>query len=279
MENDFTAAQTIVVKVGTTSLTHDNGTIDLRKMDALARVLTDLENEGRKIVLVSSGAIGCGMHRLKMSQRPITLEEKQMTASVGQGLLMELYHRSFDSYYQNIGQILLTKDVFSNPIKRINARNTFSELMKRRIIPIVNENDPISTDEIEEERFGDNDRLSAMTAALIEADGLIILSDVDGLYTGDPGKEAQAQRIDIVEKVTEKIMKLGGVSGSGLGTGGMVTKLKAAQYAANHGLETIITSGSDVNVLYRIMDGEPIGTLFRKNQKFYQVKEQEVKNV
>ena len=279
MENDFTAAQTIVVKVGTTSLTHDNGTIDLRKMDALARVLTDLENEGRKIVLVSSGAIGCGMHRLKMSQRPITLEEKQMTASVGQGLLMELYHRSFDSYYQNIGQILLTKDVFSNPIKRINARNTFSELMKRRIIPLVNENDPISTDEIEEERFGDNDRLSAMTAALIEADGLIILSDVDGLYTGDPGKEAQAQRIDIVEKVTEKIMKLGGVSGSGLGTGGMVTKLKAARYAANHGLETIITSGSDVNVLYRIMDGEPIGTLFRKNQKFYQVKEQEVKNV
>ena len=279
MENDFTAAQTIVVKVGTTTLTHDNGTIDLRKMDALARVLTDLENEGRKIVLVSSGAIGCGMHRLKMSQRPITLEEKQMTASVGQGLLMELYHRSFDSYYQNIGQILLTKDVFSNPIKRINARNTFSELMKRRIIPIVNENDPISTDEIEEERFGDNDRLSAMTAALIEADGLIILSDVDGLYTGDPGKEAQAQRIDIVEKVTEKIMKLGGVSGSGLGTGGMVTKLKAARYAANHGLETIITSGSDVNVLYRIMDGEPIGTLFRKNQKFYQVKEQEVKNV
>ncbi|EFV02056.1 glutamate 5-kinase [Pseudoramibacter alactolyticus ATCC 23263] len=279
MENDFTAAQTIVVKVGTTSLTHDNGTIDLRKMDALARVLTDLENEGRKIVLVSSGAIGCGMHRLKMSQRPITLEEKQMTASVGQGLLMELYHRSFDSYYQNIGQILLTKDVFSNPIKRINARNTFSELMKRRIIPIVNENDPISTDEIEEERFGDNDRLSAMTAALIEADGLIILSDVDGLYTGDPGKEAQAQRIDIVEKVTEKIMKLGGVSGSSLGTGGMVTKLKAARYAANHGLETIITSGSDVNVLYRIMDGEPIGTLFRKNQKFYQVKEQEVKNV
>lgn len=188
-------------------------------------------------------------------------------------------HRSFDSYYQNIGQILLTKDVFSNPIKRINARNTFSELMKRRIIPIVNENDPISTDEIEEERFGDNDRLSAMTAALIEADGLIILSDVDGLYTGDPGKEAQAQRIDIVEKVTEKIMKLGGVSGSSLGTGGMVTKLKAARYAANHGLETIITSGSDVNVLYRIMDGEPIGTLFRKNQKFYQVKEQEVKNV
>ena len=173
----------------------------------------------------------------------------------------------------------MTKDVFSNPIKRINARNTFSELMKRRIIPIVNENDPISTDEIEEERFGDNDRLSAMTAALIEADGLIILSDVDGLYTGDPGKEAQAQRIDIVEKVTEKIMKLGGVSGSGLGTGGMVTKLKAARYAANHGLETIITSGSDVNVLYRIMDGEPIGTLFRKNQKFYQVKEQEVKNV
>lgn len=278
MENDFTAAKTIVVKVGTSSLTHENGTIDLRKMDALARILTDLENEGRKIVLVSSGAIGCGMHRLKLSQRPVTLEEKQMTASVGQGLLMELYHRSFDSYYQNIGQILLTKDVFSNPIKRVNARNTFSELMKRRIIPIVNENDPISTDEIEEERFGDNDRLSAMTAALIEADGLVILSDVDGLYTGDPGKDAKAQRIDIVEKVTEKIMMLGDVSGSNLGTGGMVTKLKAARYAANHGIETIITSGGDVNVLYRIMDGEPTGTLFRKNQKFYQAKEQEVKN-
>jgi glutamate 5-kinase len=264
---NLTEAQILVIKIGTTSLTHENGTVDLHKMDQLARVLTDLENEGRRLILVSSGAIGCGMYRLRMSERPTTLEEKQMAASVGQGLLMELYHRSFDSYYQNIAQILLTKDVFYNKIKRHNAMHTFAALLREGIIPIVNENDVISTDEIEEERFGDNDRLSAMTANLIGADGLVILSDVDGLYDKDPYKNKDAVRIETVDTITPELMALADHSASGLGTGGMITKLEAARYAADRGIPTLITSGDDLNVLYQIVQGERVGTLFKARQK------------
>lgn len=259
-------ARTVVVKMGTTSLTHDNGIVNLRKLDQLARVLTDMENYGYRMVLVSSGAIGCGMHRLNMEERPKTLEDKQVAASVGQGLLMELYHRSFDSYHQNIAQILLTKDVFYNEIKRNNAENTFKALLGRKIIPIVNENDCISTDEIEEECFGDNDILSAMTANLIDADALVILSDVDGLYDADPGKDDQAVKIPVVEAITPEILAGGGSSGSSLGTGGMATKLGAAQYATKHGIYTVIASGENVKTLYNIMDGEAIGTLFMKDE-------------
>lgn len=226
-------ARTVVVKMGTTSLTHDNGIVNLRKLDQLARVLTDMENYGYRMVLVSSGAIGCGMHRLNMEERPKTLEDKQVAASVGQGLLMELYHRSFDSYHQNIAQILLTKDVFYNEIKRNNAENTFKALLGRKIIPIVNENDCISTDEIEEECFGDNDILSAMTANLIDADALVILSDVDGLYDADPGKDDQAVKIPVVEAITPEILAGGGSSGSSLGTGGMATKLERPSMRQN----------------------------------------------
>jgi glutamate 5-kinase len=260
-------AQILVIKIGTTSLTHENGTVDLHKMDQMARVLTDLENEGRRLILVSSGAIGCGMYRLRMSERPTTLEDKQMAASVGQGLLMELYHRSFDSYYQNIAQILLTKDVFYNKIKRHNAMHTFAALLREGIIPIVNENDVISTDEIEEERFGDNDRLSAMTANLVGADGLVILSDVDGLYDKDPNKHPDAARIDVVDAITPDMMKAADRSASELGTGGMITKLEAARYAADRGIATLITSGDDLNVLYKIVQGERVGTLFKARQK------------
>lgn len=262
MHDNLADAQILVIKIGTTSLTHENGTVDLHKMDQMARILTDLENEGRRVILVSSGAIGCGMHRLRMSSRPSTLEEKQMAASVGQGLLMELYHRSFDSYYQNVAQILLTKDVFYNKIKRHNAMHTFAALLREGIIPIVNENDAVSTDEIEEERFGDNDRLSAMTANLIGADGLVILSDVDGLYDKDPYKFEDAQRISVVEKITPQLMALGDSSASKLGTGGMITKLEAARYATGHGIPTLITSGGDLNVLYEIVNGKNAGTLF-----------------
>ena len=267
MRKEILSAKTIVVKMGTTCVTHPNGKINLRKLDCLARVLTDLVSGGKEIALVSSGAIGCGMNRLGMKERPVHLDEKQMAASVGQGLLMEVYHKFFDDYHQNIGQILLTKDVFQNEIKRANGQNTFKALMKQGIIPIVNENDCVSTDEIQEECFGDNDILSAMTANLVQADLLIILSDVDGLYDRNPAKHDNAKLVPMVKKVDAKIMKSAGCSTSGLGTGGMVTKIGAARYATERGINTIIASGEDVRVLYEILDGKEIGTIFLKNNQ------------
>lgn len=265
MYQEIQEAKTIVIKMGTTCLTHQNGKLNLRKMDQLAQILTDMQNQGKRVVLVSSGAIGCGMNRLGIKNRLITLEEKQAVASVGQGLLMEIYQRFFSIYHQSIGQILLTKDVFSNEIKRRNAKNTFQVLLEMGSIPIVNENDSISTDEIQEECFGDNDILSAMTAHLVDADLLIILSDVDGLYDKNPNNNEDAKRIPIVEKVDADIMRLGGKSISGLGTGGMITKVGAAKYATERGISTIIASGEDVSVLYEVFEKE-VGTIFLKQE-------------
>jgi glutamate 5-kinase len=262
MREKIKNATTIVVKMGTTSVTHANGTLDLRKLEILARVLTDLENSGKKMVLVSSGAIGAGMNRMKLKERPKTLKQKQAAASVGQGLLMRVYHKFFDEYHQTVGQILLTKDVFKHTIKRNNAMNTFNALIEAGIIPIVNENDCIATDEIQEECFGDNDILSAMTADLVDADLLIILSDVDGLYNDNPVLNKEARLIQTVRHVDKELMKSAGNSASCLGTGGMITKLGAAKYATDCGIDMIIASGEDVKVLYKILDGEEIGTVF-----------------
>lgn len=275
MRETIKAAKTIVIKMGTTSVTHYNGTLNLRKLDKLARVLTDLENSGLRIVLVSSGAIGCGMNRLGLTSRPTTLEAKQATASVGQGLLMEIYHKFFDEYHQNVGQILLTKDVFRHSIKRTNAVNTFRALLARKVIPIVNENDCIATDEIQEECFGDNDILSAMTADITGADLLIILSDVDGLYTANPVENKDARLIPTVDKIDKTIMETAGVSRSGLGTGGMVTKIGAARYATEHGIDMIIASGENVDIIYDILDGKEIGTHFRKQTKIIEEEQQD----
>jgi len=255
-------AKTIVIKVGTTSLTHENGTLDLRKLEMLAQVLTDLENAGKRIVLVSSGAIGCGMVRLGFTKRPTTLRGKQTAASVGQGLLMGIYHKFFDEYHQNIGQILLTKDVFNHEIKADNAKNTLLALMNRKIIPIVNENDCIATDEIQEESFGDNDILSAMTAEMVNAELLIILSDVDGFYDSNPILNKNAKRIKIVKYIDENVCKLAGESHSKFGTGGMSTKISAARYATDLGIHTVIASGDNIKNLYHILDSEDIGTFF-----------------
>ena len=262
MREKIKNATTIVVKMGTTSVTHGNGTLDLRKLEILARVLTDLENSGKKMVLVSSGAIGAGMNRMKLTERPKTLKQKQAAASVGQGLLMRVYHKFFDEYHQTVGQILLTKDVFKHAIKRKNAMNTFNALIAGGIIPIVNENDCIATDEIEEECFGDNDILSAMTADLVDADLLIILSDVDGLYDDNPVLNKDARLIQTVHQVDKELMKSAGNTASCLGTGGMITKLGAAKYATDCGIDMVIASGEDVKVLYKILDGEEIGTVF-----------------
>ncbi len=264
MREEILSAKRIVVKMGTACVTHPDGKLNLRKLDHLARVLTDMVSSGHQVVLVSSGAIGCGRNRLGMKERPVTLEEKQVAASVGQGLLMEIYHKFFDDYHQNIGQILLTKDVFQNSIKRTNAKNTFTALMDRGIIAIVNENDCVSTDEIQEECFGDNDILSAMTANLVEADLLVILSDVDGLYDSNPANNEDAKMVPVVKKIDTAIIKSAGSSSSGLGTGGMVTKIGAAKYATERGINTVIASGEDVRALYTIMDGKELGTIFLK---------------
>ncbi|MGL4607385.1 MAG: glutamate 5-kinase [Eubacteriaceae bacterium] len=267
MRDKIKDAVTIVVKMGTTSVTHLNGTLDLRKLDQLARVLTDLKNSGKNIVLVSSGAIGAGMNRLEMKERPKTLKEKQAAASVGQGLLMQIYHKFFDEYNQNVGQILLTKDIFKHSIKRNNARNTFFSLIQMGVIPIVNENDCIATDEILEECFGDNDILSAMTAEIVDADLLVILSDVNGFYDENPLKSKTAKLIKTVYKVDNKIMKSAGTPGSALGTGGMITKLGAAKFATSRGINMIIASGENCNILYDLLDGKELGTLFLKEDK------------
>lgn len=267
MRDRIKEATTIVVKMGTTSVTHANGTLDLRKLDHIARVLTDLENNGKKIVLVSSGAIGAGMNRLEMSERPKTLKEKQAAASVGQGLLMQIYHKFFDEYNQNVGQILLTKDVFKHSLKRNNVKNTFSALIEMGVIPIVNENDCIATDEILEECFGDNDILSAMTAEIIEADLLVILSDVDGFYDENPLTNKNARMIKTVPKVDNKTMQSAGATGSCLGTGGMVTKLGAAKFVTSRGIDMIIASGDDCTILYDLLDGKELGTLFLRKDK------------
>ena len=266
-------AETVVIKMGTMSLTHANGTLNLRKLDQLAMVLTDLENCGKKMVLVSSGAIGCGMSRMGLTERPATLEGKQATASVGQGLLMEIYNKLFDEYHQTVGQILLTKDVFKHSIKRTNAINTFKALKERQVIPIVNENDCIATDEIQEECFGDNDILSAMTADIVAADLLIILSDVDGLYDANPNEKADARLVRTVKTIDSEIMASAGSSGSALGTGGMITKIGAAKYATERGIDTVIASGDDVKIIYDILEGREVGTHFLRKEI------QEVQNV
>jgi glutamate 5-kinase len=262
MREKIKEATTIVVKMGTTSVTHPNGTLDLKKLEVLARVLTDLENSGKKMVLVSSGAIGAGMNRMRLKERPRKLKDKQAAASVGQSLLMRVYNKFFDEYHQTVGQILLTKDVFKHSIKRNNATSTFNALIESGIIPIVNENDCIATDEIQEECFGDNDILSAMTADLVDADLLIILSDVDGLYDDNPSVNQEAQLIRTVHHIDSEIMKSAGNSASGLGTGGMITKLGAAKYATDCGIDVVIASGDDCNTLYDILDGKEVGTIF-----------------
>lgn len=258
--------KTLVVKMGTSSLTHPNGKLDLKKIDKLARVLTDLRNSGLRIVLISSGAIGCGTARLGLAARPVETEGKQAAAAVGQSLLMGIYQDSFSNFHQNIAQILLTRDVFDGDIKQEHAQKTFETLFDMGVIPIVNENDAISSDEIQEECFGDNDHLSAMTAKLVGADLLLILSDVEGVYDRNP-KDPDAKLIPMVDEITEELEQVAGSAGTRMGTGGMKTKLGAARMATESGIDTVITSGEDVNNIYKILEGVSLGTFFRKNPK------------
>lgn len=263
MREAIQKAKRIVVKIGTSSLSHENGRLDLEKMEKLAMVLTDLNNSGKEIILVSSGAVGAGMQRIGRSKRPVELPLKQATAAIGQAILMKMYQKFFDEYNQVIAQILLTKDVMEDPIKKGNAKNTFETLIELGVIPIINENDCISTAQIEGYRFGDNDTLSAMVAELIDAELLVLLTDIDGLYTSNPKEDQSATLIEEVDEITPELKKAAGGAGSTMGTGGMSTKLMAAEIAKACHTHTIVASGCDIQILREIVKGEPVGTWFK----------------
>lgn len=259
----------IVIKIGSSSLTiKESGHLDLRKIEKLVRVICQLRGEGKDVVLVSSGAIAVGRQALGVERKPEKTSEKQALAAVGQARLMMTYQRLFAEYNQTAAQVLLTKYSILDGLSRLNAKNTFEELLKLGVVPVVNENDTVATHEIE---FGDNDRLSAIVAGLVEADLLILLSDIDGLYTDDPNQNREAMFIHIVSEITEDLLAMGKESsGSSLGTGGMQAKLMAARMATDAGADMVIANGEDMENIYRIMEGESCGTLFlaHKNKDF-----------
>ena len=251
----------IVIKIGSSSLTHkETGDLNLMKIEKLVRVISDLKGQGKEVVLVSSGAIAAGRQALGNRKRPETVSEKQAYAAVGQARLMMVYQKLFSEYNQTAAQVLLTKNTIIVDDSRYNAQNTFDELLKLGTIPIVNENDTVSTHEIQ---FGDNDRLSAIVAALIGAGLLILLSDIDGLYSDDPKKNPEAKFISLVEWITPELMGMGKEStGSDVGTGGMAAKLAAARIATDAGSDMVIANGESVEIVEEIVAGEERGTLF-----------------
>lgn len=264
----------IVIKIGSSSLTHSQtGRLNLRKLEVLARELGDLHNQGKDVVLVSSGAIAVGAAALGMKGKPTDLKKKQACASVGQARLMMIYQQLFSEYNQVAGQILMTKNTMVNNTNRKNAENTFNELLSMGVIPVVNENDSISTYEMQSlEKFGDNDTLSAVVAALIGADLLILMSDIDGLFTDDPNKNPDAEFIDIVENLDENLLNMGKASsGSEVGTGGMATKLTAARIATAAGVDMVIANGADFHTIHKVVEGRDYGTLFvgNKQEEFF----------
>ena len=249
----------IVVKVGSSTLTHTNGGLNFQKIDQLAMVLSDMKNSGRDVVLVSSGAVSAGVSKLQMKQRPTLMREKQAAASVGQCELMFIYDKFFSQYGQTIAQLLLTKTVTRNEVLRSNAINTLETLLEYGVIPVVNENDSVAVDEI---AYGDNDTLSAVTASLINADLLILLSDIDGLYDDNPNTNPNATLIPVVKGVTRSIEAMAKGAGSEHGTGGMVTKLHAAKFANERHIPMIIANGLHPSILYDILQDSYQGTLF-----------------
>ena len=260
----------IVIKIGSSSLTHsETGRLNLRKLEVLARELSDLRNQGKDVILVSSGAIATGVAGLGMHEKPTELKGKQACAAVGQARLMMIYQKLFSEYNQLSAQILMTKNTMVNNVNRKNAQNTFDELLSLGVIPIVNENDSISTYELQNlEKFGDNDTLSAMVAALVRADLLILLSDIDGLFTDDPNTNPDAKFIDVVENLDDNLLNMGkGTSGSKVGTGGMATKLTAAQIASAAGVDMVIANGADFHIIHKITEGRRYGTLFVSQSK------------
>lgn len=251
----------IVVKVGTSTLAHPGGLINIRRVEELCKVLSDLKNAGDDIILVTSGAIGMGAGKLQLSERPREVAAKQAAAAVGQCELMYTYDKLFSEYNHTVAQLLVTGSDFENEERHINFKNTMDKLIEYKALPIINENDTVATDEI---KVGDNDTLSAMVAVNINADLLILLSDIDGLFTADPHKDPEAKLISVVSEINDDILALGGKEGSSLGTGGMRTKLHAAQICTENGCDMIIANGKDPDVLYDIVEGKAVGTRFVK---------------
>ena len=249
----------IVVKIGTSTLAHATGRLNIKRIEQLCKILSDLKNAGHEIILVSSGAIGMGVGKLGLSSRPRDVAGKQAAAAVGQCELMYTYDKLFSEYNHTVAQILLTADDLRQADRHQNFENTMQKLLEMAVLPIINENDTVATEEIE---IGDNDTLAAIVAQSVRADLLILLSDIDGLYTADPHKHADAKLIADVYTLDEGILALGGSAGSTLGTGGMVTKLRAAQIATGAGCDMVIANGADPEALYRIAQGEAVGTRF-----------------
>lgn len=252
-------AKRIVVKVGSSSITYANGKRNFRAIDHLARELSDLQNQGKQMILVSSGAVAVGVDRMGLPAKPTTIPGKQACAAVGQGVLMHTYEKIFAEYGQVVAQVLLTKTEAIDRARYTNARNTFMELLKQNVIPIVNENDVVALEEL---KIGDNDNMSALVAGIADADLVILLSDIDGLYTANPRTNPEAKLVPLVTEITPEIEASAGGVGSSVGTGGMLTKLQAAKAATNSGIHLVICDSREPNAVSRILAGENIGTLF-----------------
>lgn len=252
--------QRIVIKLGTSTLAHSTGKLNIRRMTNLVRVLADLQNSGKELIIVSSGAVGLGVGKLGLRSRPSDTPSKQAAAAVGQCELMYMYDKLFDEYGITVAQILLTKIIIENG-QRGNVENALEKLISMGVIPIVNENDTVAIDELELE-IGENDSLSAIVADTAKADLLIILSDIDGLFSSDPRSDENAKLIPVVHKIDSHIDDIAGGAGSSLGTGGMATKINAARIATNAGIDMVIMNGKDPELLYDLFEDKPVGTLF-----------------
>lgn len=252
-------AKRIVVKVGTSTITYANGKRNFSQIDRLARELSDLQNQGKEMILVSSGAVAVGVDRLGLPAKPSTIPGKQACAAVGQGVLMHTYEKLFADYGQIVAQVLITRTEAIDRHRYTNCRNTFMTLLQQGVIPIVNENDVVALDEL---KIGDNDNMSALVAGIVDADLVIILSDIDGLYTANPVTHPEATLVHTVQEITPEVEASAGGVGSSRGTGGMATKIQAAKAATNSGIQLVIASGTEKNAIPRILQGEEIGTLF-----------------
>ena len=250
----------IVIKVGTSTLAHPTGCLNIRGVEELCKVLSDLKNAGHEVILVSSGAIGMGVGKLSLKERPTDMPTKQAAAAVGQCELMYTYDRLFSEYNHTVAQILLTGEDMNHPDRYENFRNTLHRLLELDVLPIINENDTVSTAEI---AVGDNDTLGAIVAKGADAQLLVLLTDIDGLYTADPRQDPAARLIPVVEEITPQVLALAGGKGSSLGTGGMATKLNAASLCRAAGISTVIANGADPAILYDVLEGKPVGTLFK----------------
>jgi len=261
--NNFKDAQRIVIKVGTSTLTHETGRINIRRMERFVKVLADIANSGRQLILVTSGAIGVGRGKLGVRERPADVPAKQAFAAIGQSEIMYFYDKTFGVYNHTVAQVLLTKNVVDDPHGRQNVINTLEKLLQMGVIPIINENDTVAIDELEGNNYGDNDTLSAIVAGLVDANALVIISDIEGLFDKNPRKYADATLIPLVEKIDDNIRAMASGSGSNRGTGGMITKIQAAEIAVEQGIPMAIIGGEMPARLYDLLEGKPVGTYFQ----------------